>query len=116
MSAYVVNNETVNCIVNGLIEHDLISENDGVEVGQLLFDENQTSVNFRYREKDAAPVFQFKRKNYEPIEYYGCVKCWQYQTCEHDGHENTDIWKMSDELLNVFPASYRDLDYPWGLD
>lgn len=115
MSAYVVNNETINCITNGLIEWGFIDISDAVKVGQMLFDENVTSVNYRYREKDFAPVFKFTPKQYEELDYYGCVKCWQYQTCEYDNCEDGEGWKLTDKLLSVYPSSFSDMDYAWGL-
>ena len=115
MSAYVVENETINCIVNALIDWGFISNLDAVEVGQQLFDENVTSVNYRYKDTDGAPVFRFKEKTYKPLQVFGCVKCWQYQSCEHTDYENGKAWQLTDKLLAVFPPAFKDMDYPWGL-
>lgn len=37
MSAYVVSNETINCIVNGMIDNRVISRLDAEKYGQALF-------------------------------------------------------------------------------
>lgn len=116
ISAYLVGNETINCIVNGLIDSKIISIFFAEEIGQSLFNENQRSVNDRYRENESAPAFQFKRKEYSDLDVYGCIKCWQYQTCEYEGHEDAEGWKLTDKLLENFPSNYSDKEYAWGLD
>ena len=128
MSAYVVSNETINCLVNGMIDHRVIGRIDAEMVGQMLLDQNQRSVNYRYSESNQAPKFKFERKGdmfggvlidvkavYSDSDIYGCIQCWEYQSCENPGHDTSTAW-MYVERLEREIIEKKFPDYPWGLE
>ena len=131
MSAYIVSNETINCIVNGMIDNRVIATMSAQEVGQLLLDQNYRSVNYRYKEDDKPHKFEFERKGvaleiggtpvlysademYTDSQVYGCVSCWKYQSCEDPNHESSWAWKYVRDLeYKLIEKAYPDA--PWGL-
>lgn len=120
MSAYIVSNETINCMVNGMIDNRIIGVLSAEEIGQALMDQNQASVNWRYGENEEAPKFRFTRKlpilgeAYTDEQVYGCVRCWKYQACETPDHKESRGWKWASTLEHAL-VEKKFPDYPWGL-
>ena len=50
MSAWIVSKGHIDVLVNGLLQHGLISPKEIAQTGQLLWRENHLSVNDRYAE------------------------------------------------------------------
>ena len=66
-------------------------ELDPSEIGQMLWTENNTSVNDRYSEDEIPPAYEFKRtRTLDPVVILKAIRCLNYQSCEHDG------WKESE--------------------
>lgn len=123
MSAYIVSNETINCIVNGMLDNNVIGTLSAEEIGQQLLDENYKSVNYRYDEDEEPARFAFKRKGnimivnsgYTDTEVWGCIRCWKYQSCEHPDDERGRVWGYVDSLeYHLMEKAFPDA--PWGLD
>jgi hypothetical protein len=127
MSAYIVSNETINCIVHGMIDNRIIGILSAEEIGQALLDQNYASVNYRYDEQTKPEKFRFERKGdmfggilidvanaYTDTEIYGCIQCWQYQSCEDPNHRETEAWRRV-ERLEYALVEKKFPDYPWGL-
>jgi hypothetical protein len=71
--------------------------------GQMLWDENFKSVNHRYNNGDdlpgplglgrTAPKYKhrldFDRKSIDPVQVLKAIKCYEYQSCEHEGWEKS---------------------------
>lgn len=127
MSAYIVSNETINCIVNGMIDNRIIARLDAENYGQALLDQNYESVNWRYDEKEKPGKFHFERKGdlfggilmdvstmYTDTQIYGCIQCWKYQSCEDPNHRESWAWRHV-ALLERALVEKKFPDYPWGL-
>lgn len=102
MSAYIVNNETISIIakaffdygVNFLYEENnqmkmigretsrMRYTNDIEKIGQILLDQNYRSVNYLYDEDTPADLFEYKRLPSDAGVQFGCIKCYEYQSCE----------------------------------
>lgn len=131
MSAYIVSPRTIKAMVqylgqNLMTYHKMTKD----EAAELLYDENRKSVSARYDEKESTTEKgEFLRavvgKGWEylafsdgsAVDMIKVARCYQYQTCEHDGHENSKAWKLSeaviDEAIHNLPGWGKA---PWGLD
>lgn len=102
MSAYVVSNEHINALVNFGIGANYfdpvtkclesITPATAERVGQILISENQRSVNYRYNEKESAPVFVFSNGYGHFMTAVQIIKLCHgldYQCCEPDDWPQT---------------------------
>lgn len=156
MSAYIVDKATIDAIVTWALGgyncrcitvkvppgltvkgsyggHCLANEIPADTIGQLLWDENYHSVNYRYSETDSAPVYKYKSvtaikvahsgnpkiastyRQLTPSDIIKIIDCLDYQSCEHpEWHES---WAC-DFLRRVKDAATDKLipdSAPWGL-
>lgn len=131
MSAYIVSDTTIHSIlryakhqrftsicVENMI-YDISNEEDVNLLGQMLVDQNYRSVNFRYKQNDPAPKFQYSRSwstGITAIEFLKCLSCLEYQSCETDDWLQTPAYQLINVLMR---RSFRLLagyeDAPWGL-
>jgi hypothetical protein len=86
--------------------------------GQMLWDENFRSVNYRYTEEKSAPAYSFKR-NLQPIDPIVVLKqisCYEYQSCEHSDWESSEAKAfcsaLQGKMISWLPG-YDDA--PWGV-
>lgn len=89
-------------------------------VGQMLWAENQHSVNHRYDEEEWEEVYTFDHRMaawsvpIDPIKVIGAIACYRYQTCEHPEWERSEASQYVDALER---ACIRALpgydDAPW---
>jgi hypothetical protein len=100
MSAFIVQKQLIDSIVQYTIEHkmnlcaevsghmmvwDMQNIEDVNEVGQYFLDTNQYSVNYRYNEKEIAEKYQYvpvNRKYTTNVQIYKFCLCLDYQSCE----------------------------------
>lgn len=89
-------------------------------LGRVLLWENTRSVATRYPDDEfdqlPGPVpmvtpGQYRYMNVSPLlvhpaQTIRAVECWQYQTCEYDGHDQAPGWKAAEVL---YRAAVRDL-------
>lgn len=137
MSCYVVSDLTISAIVaamadTGLEPTSLKDEKSGVKynsatcgqiVGQLLLNANYESVNERYGEQTRPHEFKLVNKeNGQPFtldEKYGCIECYEYQTCERPGYDTSEIHSalacVKDDLAEKMLAKLGE-EFVWGLE
>lgn len=103
MSAFVVSNEHINALVNFGIGANYfdpvtkctesITRSTAERVGQILWDENQRSVNYRYHDTEHAPVFKFRPNGYghfmTAVQIIKLCHGLDYQSCETDDWPQT---------------------------
>ena len=141
MSAYIVDNKTISAIVKGIEQYnvDYRAENYTAPVqiiinlqqmrnaiGQSLLDQNYKSVNYRYGEDTITPKFTFEdEKNTVafndgiPGIILGCIKCYNYQTCETSDYFTSDLYYSLQELKTAMLERYianEGFDIPWGYE
>ena len=132
MSAYIVSNETISALVRGfeiyntrLLADDYIQNTSWIidlneerqKMGQALLNLNTKSVNYRYNEDEPAPKFEFKDVEVNPCIIYGCIQCYNYQTCELDDYYQSQVYKSLQDLKeNMLKRVVEDQygEYPWG--
>ena len=138
MSAYIVDEAHINYLVEAAVDwfpvdatfsyfHDgerhSFHNNNRETLGQMLWNENITSVAHRYNEdyKDTIPahVFRYKRTTTpgtpDPIQVLKSIKCYEYQSCEHPGWKESASLAFCESLrmkaIQALPG-YEDAD--WG--
>lgn len=96
------------------------------EVGRMLLEENIASVCARY-EDDTADQYEhllaytYRDPVYTPtvVEAIKAVKCYRYQSCEHDGWRDSQASRFHDrllaELINVLPG-IEEAPWSWNAD
>jgi hypothetical protein len=119
MSAFIVNKEHIDALVNYMVTHKVsywtgservnVTRFNAEEVGRILLDENVRSVNHRYcdrtdaDEKNAASDYRFSRssRSFSPVQIIKAVHCLDYQCCETDDWETTLAHKICQEILSA---------------
>lgn len=138
MSAYVVNDKTINVIASGFVDLNVEYRNQadkikdasfgGVffdidEIGQIiatdLLKANYDSVNYRYDENTEPHKIKFEKVAYNLGELLGCIKCFNYQACEVPQWEDSLIYKDLQCLKNaILENAIKRLGFeiPWGVE
>jgi hypothetical protein len=113
MSAFIVNNRTINAILQGknfgaypgnALRYMWRGEGRSIEgsvqkVGQVLVDENFRSVNFRYNEDQKPYAFRIiQDKSYTPVEVISMCDCYNYQSCEAPLWKETEAYAIVNAL------------------
>lgn len=123
MSAYIVEDKTINKVVTKLAYdrdgnwlkcklkdagYDLETLEGKQKLGWDMFKLNIRSVNMRYEDKPAdtfRPLdYRFQLEgNYPKPAVYKSLSCWMYQSCEGDC-DNSPLYKLMEEVK----ASWAD--------
>jgi hypothetical protein len=127
MSAYVVETAHIDALVTYAVANQIsytssvgrttISLLNADEIGQKLLDENVRSVNYRYRETDAAERYTFK--HVMPLPAVNIIKachCLDYQSCETPDWQETEAFAILQAIKEA--ATYKLPGYdaaPWGI-
>lgn len=114
MSAFTVDTAHIDTIVNAMRQYAGVPVPTGAErnIGQMLWDENFASVNYRYRENESAPVYAptLTDEPLSPIAVLKALDCYEYQSCEHPGWEESDARKLCDAIRGIIFTDHPD----WG--
>lgn len=104
MSAYIVNDLTINRIVSYLmrdrdrlpfIKDDLAEANiDLNELGQAMLDLNRRAVDYRYSESNEASVLVPATVPVTRIQALKSLRCWLYQCSEGNIPEEEELFKI----------------------
>ena len=144
MSAFVVDKAHINAMIDaGLSVHyrpmtwypkgenrqGSLTEINASEVGQMLLDECVKSVSYRYEDSDLTNLpgrsdvdyllpFQYRRFANPPtlIEILKIISCYEYQSCEHPGWEDSEAHAFC-QVLRVSTISrlpgYDEAPWEW---
>src|ERR1051326_2304968 len=112
MSAWIVSKEHIDTLVAGLWmpEHEgyptyyhngepMRKHYDPSEVGQMLWDENYRSVNYRYDENKTAPRYTYTEP--QPVSAVQLIKsidCYEYQSCETPDWPDSEAYTFCQAL------------------
>lgn len=115
MSPFVVTSAQIDAILMGLVQYRvtaLRTLTDMQMLGQLLWDENQRSVNYRHNERDLAPRYEpaLIEARLDHRKLYGVVRCYDYQSCEHPGWENSLARGYTYQLTGLMELAHPSLD------
>ena len=86
---------------------------------QMLYDENCESLGARYGD-DYNPIFipiNYAATIFNVFAMAKQVDCYSYQSCEHDGWENSKAYKMCESIKYHLLSNHPDYDTaPWGIE
>jgi hypothetical protein len=137
MSAYLVGPEHINVLLwaahqgfhrplgnltwtfdNPIRVHQLTDANLD-EVGQMLVDANNASVNHRYGESLEPYEYRYTRPlhtSWSVVEVLKALQCYEYQSCEPKNWQGTEAYafcrQLQDMLVQALPGYDRG---PWGI-
>ena len=125
MSAWIVSKQHIDLLVAA--SKEVVPD----VLGQMLWDENHKSVNYRYTETKPTPSYTFTarpNKVINPVVVLKQLACYEYQSCEHAGWEDSKAYKfcqmLKAELLATFSTPMTEEmvcalpEYnaaPWGV-
>jgi len=114
MSAYIVENETIDRIINyfrveyekeGYIKQlldmaDLSFPRDFGRLGQAMLTLNTMAVNYRYNENTKPPVYKFRlMPPPEDVQAVKSLQCFLYQCSEGEQFEETKLFKILEKAM-----------------
>lgn len=88
----------------------------GTELGQLLWDQNYASVNYRYSDESPAELYTptAKRRILTPVQALKAIQCYNYQSCETPDYEKSEAYRFVEafksEAISRLPG-YSDADW-----
>ena len=87
------------------------------EVGQMLWDENHRSVDFRYNEVNERPVYTYSRMlGYAEVKHIprilGLLGCYEYQACEADDWRFTEAHAFCETFKAQLIGRLPGYDWP----
>lgn len=102
MSAFLVSKATIDAIVTAYVELGgrLVDveerRSQANAIGEMLWRENNRSVNYRYRERTYALAYEYEAcplpaRIIDIVPILGeLLACYEYQSCEHPGWERSE--------------------------
>lgn len=130
MSAFVVSKDHIDAILTFAVKERmsvvLVKNRNFVAiadhlnlVGEVLWKENHKSVNHRYGTKSRMPTYTFEKYTKRDISlavFVNIINCLSYQSCEHEGWENSLAHKI---LISLIDQGARLMpgcaDGPWAI-
>lgn len=100
MSAFIVNDNTINAVLGFAEKYDLddFGCKDLSALGQLLVDENYRSTNYRYSEDATPHSFVYSRYTVPATAALQHLACIEYQLCEPKDWEITPAFRLCARL------------------
>ena len=95
MSAYLVSDKIIDVIVTFALDLKLVSETTIDIWGQELLDENNISVNYRYKEKTLSPEYKYTASELMGLkQIMSAIKELEYQSCEHPTWKDSAAFRL----------------------
>ena len=107
MSAYLVENKTINNILVGAIDEGIILEEEATRVGRKLLRANMFSLKSLYPDMDMSTrpkiIREFQFQNQSPIHnrVIQSCQCLNYQACEYKSWEKSDAYHIIKAVQNA---------------
>jgi hypothetical protein len=113
MSAFIVSEKHIQAIVNYAVfkikdvyfanggKLDLRTPEDRNRLGQILWDANVESVNYRYTDNQPYHKFEFRPTSeiMSPVQMIKALRCLNYQSCEIDDWNNRTACRLIESLI-----------------
>lgn len=127
MSAFILSKPHIDTLSNAAVQLLVVKPLRAEELGQVLWDENYRSVNFRYREDTETPDYirDVFDAPFHPIAILKAIDCYEYQSCECSDFEETSAfaWTGLMRVAAMEKVSVSDYhrtsiydDTPWGIE
>ncbi len=113
MSCNIVSNETISVLAKAFVDYGVDYRADNYhpqktiiimmntlrqEIGQSLLEQNYKSYNYRYREENSVPVFNYTDLEIDEGLVYGCIRDFCYQASENPDWEHSDCYYSLKDL------------------
>jgi hypothetical protein len=118
VSAWIVSKRHIDLLVSVILRSEAVPEAGGNadKIGTELWTECHRSVNYRYSENEPTP--EYHHQPY-PLDVAGDaylflvkqVDCYQYQSCEHPGWDDSAARRWTNELREMW-ARRAGVDFP----
>lgn len=86
------------------------------QVGQMLWQTNYDSVNYRYSESESAPTYRHTETDQPIVARLKLLDSYEYQACERPDWKDSEAYaycqRLRDALISALPG-YEEA--PWGL-
>lgn len=114
MSAFTVDIAHIHTLVNASRAFggaDLIDQRAADLIGQMLWDENYRSVNYRYSESELTPDYRATLVDapLSPVAVLKAIDCYEYQACESPDWAQTRAHSFVTAMRNVILGQHADL-------
>jgi hypothetical protein len=135
MSAFIVSNTHIDALLTaGLYESNGVSwyitgadgnpeqrtltHDNASQVGAILLAENQRSVNSRYHENEPVGIYEFQELpgTPEPTTVLNAIRCYRYQSCEHDGWESSEAAQVIGAIESKMIRELCEHDDTWEIN
>lgn len=129
MSAFIVDYNHINYLMNAALSRRIawhgfyfkglkVDKNRAQEIGQMLWDENRRSVDYRYQENNGDEEYEYKpifHHVFDPVQVLKAIKCLDYQSCEHEEWESSGAKEFLDTLMHFAISALPGYeDAQWG--
>lgn len=138
MSAYIVDRDHIAYLLEAAHNREIVGDkfhwyyrttrcfNDTTcspqNIGQMLWDENQRSVNHRYRLTETPLTYQeeegdgiYRRRKIDPVQLLKAIDCYQYQCCEPTDWDETEAFAFTEALRHCATAALPGYEQAkWG--
>jgi len=135
MSCYILNDETINMILNFAFHKPTSVRLDGEwhhidrfspqgmtmlnRLGNILKGQNYKSWNDRYRENEVPSLFRFEVSgygNYSIVDAIKCLDCYEYQSCDSHDWVTSTAYDLCLQLRRIYTQRLPGYDTAaWGL-
>lgn len=114
MSAFIVSKKHIDAMLTPLQSDN--SDDELSKMGNTLWQENYKSVNWRYRENEVAPEYQFTSNAQGNVQVLKLCNCYDYQSCETDTYEDSEAYKIVNTIRKIVSSSLDGYDEAkWAL-
>jgi hypothetical protein len=110
MSAWIVTSAHIDVLINKALELGLVDRRSTLDelsaLGQMLWDENHASVNYRYDEDTESPRYRFVGTE-KPLLGSAVLRAahsLDYQSCEHPGWDESRACAWVGALIRKLDA------------
>jgi hypothetical protein len=102
---------------DGNPEYQILTERNASQVGAMLLAENQRSVNDRYDTDELEPIYEFQELpgTPEPTTVLNAIRCYRYQSCEHDGWESSEAAQVIGAIESKMIREVCENDDTWEI-
>lgn len=114
MSAFTVHIAHIHTLINASRAFggaELVDQRTADLLGQMLWDENYRSVNYRYSEAEPTPDYRATLIDAElsPVAVLKAIDCYEYQACESPDWDQTRAHAFVTALRRVILGRHSDL-------
>ncbi len=108
MSCHPVSPAHLDVLVNTAMKFGLVvSEDDAVSAGTMLWEENYRSVNHRYRENNPAPRYlpTMTATEFHPVAVAKAIHAYLYQIAEPPDWRDTEAYAWCERLESMVEST-----------